>query len=148
MRAIAVPRRGIGDVALAILAEQARAWNLPLLARRRGPDRSRRCDRTSSWRSRRSPSSSTGCAIARASAAPVTVMEEIVQAIQYETMLAAEGAEGLERWENVRELMAAAAEWSEVIVDEDDPGTPLQRFLAEAALLSAVDTQCRESRTA
>ena len=32
IRAIAVPRRGIGDVALATLAEQARAWQLPLLA--------------------------------------------------------------------------------------------------------------------
>ena len=37
-------------------------------------------------------------------------------------------------------MVAAAAEWSEVILEVDEPGTPLQRFLAEATLLSAVDT--------
>jgi DNA helicase-2/ATP-dependent DNA helicase PcrA len=56
-------------------------------------------------------------------------------------VLAAEGPEGADRWENVRELVASAAEWSEVVaVDADDPGTPLERFLAEAALLSSGDT--------
>jgi DNA helicase-2/ATP-dependent DNA helicase PcrA len=41
----------------------------------------------------------------------------------------------------VRELIASAAEWSEVVVpDGEDPSTPLERFLAEAALLTANDT--------
>ncbi len=31
LRAIAVPRRGVGDASLAILGEQARQWNVPLL---------------------------------------------------------------------------------------------------------------------
>ncbi len=62
------------------------------------------------------------------------------RAIDYEALLTAEGIEGVERWENVRELVAAAAEWSEVVTDDESGTTPLQRFLAEAALLSAVDT--------
>jgi DNA helicase-2/ATP-dependent DNA helicase PcrA len=68
-------------------------------------------------------------------------MEELCTALDYEALLLAEGLEGAERWENVRELIASAAEWSEVVTpDAEEPGTPLQRFLAEAALLSAVDT--------
>ena len=140
IRAIAVPRRGIGDMALANLSEQARAWHLPMLAA------AARAETIAALRpSLKIAFTAFADLIAalqqRAGAsAPVTVMEEVVQAIQLETVLAAEGVEGIERWENVRELMAAAAEWSEIVVDEEDPGTPLQRFLAEAALLSAVDT--------
>jgi DNA helicase-2/ATP-dependent DNA helicase PcrA len=54
-------------------------------------------------------------------------------------VLLAEGPEGADRWENVRELVAGAAEWSEV-VGEDESGTPLERYLAEAALVSAADS--------
>jgi DNA helicase-2/ATP-dependent DNA helicase PcrA len=38
--------------------------------------------------------------------------------------------------ENVRELLASAAEWSEE-VEPDEPGTPLERFLATAALTTS-----------
>jgi DNA helicase-2/ATP-dependent DNA helicase PcrA len=140
LRAIGVPRRGIGDVALATLAAQARTWNVPMLAA------AGRADSIASLR----PNIRQGLhgfaqlieALRARSrdALPVAVMEDVVQAIDYETLLAAEGVEGIERWENVRELIAAAAEWSEVIAEDDEPSTPLQRFLAEAALLSAVDT--------
>jgi DNA helicase-2/ATP-dependent DNA helicase PcrA len=72
--------------------------------------------------------------------APAQILEELIRVIDYEVVLAAEGAEGADRWENVRELVASAAEWSEVVVpDAEDPGTPLERFLAEAALLTAND---------
>jgi ATP-dependent DNA helicase UvrD/PcrA len=139
LRAIAVPRRGVGDVALAALAEHARGWNIPMLAA------AERGDAMPDLRPNIRAAFKTfadlirGLRLRIGESAPVTVMEEVVQAIQYETVLAAEGAEGIERWENVRELIAAAAEWSEV-VDDEEPGTPLQRFLSEAALLSAVDT--------
>jgi DNA helicase-2/ATP-dependent DNA helicase PcrA len=46
----------------------------------------------------------------------------------------------VDRWENVRELVASAANWSEEVTEESE-GTPLERFLAEAALLSAADTE-------
>ena len=140
IRAIAVPRRGIGDMALAMLAEQAREWRVPLLAA------AARADTIATLRPNLKTAFTAfaeliaGLRRRAGESAPVVVMEEVVQAIQFETVLAAEGIEGIERWENVRELMAAAAEWSEIVTDEEDPGTPLQRFLAEAALLSAVDT--------
>ena len=55
-------------------------------------------------------------------------------------MLHAEGPEGADRWENVRELVASAADWSEEVTEDPEAGIPLERFLAEAALLSSADT--------
>ena len=139
IRAIGVPRRGVGDVALAALAAQARAWNLPMLAA------SERAEAMPALRPNLRAAFKSfaelvnGLRIRIGASAPVTVMAEVVQAIQFEAVLATEGIEGIERWENVRELMAAAADWSEV-VDDEEQGTPLQRFLTEAALLSAIDT--------
>jgi DNA helicase-2/ATP-dependent DNA helicase PcrA len=73
--------------------------------------------------------------------APADLLEHIIRAIDYEAALHAEGPEGAERWENVRELVASAANWSEEVpVGDDETGTPLERFLAEAALLSSADT--------
>ncbi|MGH7524934.1 MAG: ATP-dependent helicase [Gemmatimonadales bacterium] len=140
VRAIAIPRRGVGDVALATLAEQARAWQVPLLAA------AARADTIAALRPNLKTAFTAFAALITAltervgGKPPVAVMDEVVQAIQLEATLTAEGVEGIERWENVRELIAAASEWSEIIADEGDPATPLQRYLAEAALLSAVDT--------
>ncbi len=139
LRAIAVPRRGVGDVALASLADQARVWNLSLLAAAERAESVALLRPNLRTAFKEFADLINGLRRRIGEAAPVTVMDEVVQAIQYEAVLATEGVEGIERWENVRELMAAAAEWSEV-VDEDEPGTPLQRFLNEAALLSAIDT--------
>jgi DNA helicase-2/ATP-dependent DNA helicase PcrA len=67
------------------------------------------------------------------------VLEQVIRATDYEALLHAEGPEGADRWENVRELVASAANWSEEVTDESE-GAPLERFLAEAALLSSADT--------
>ncbi len=140
LRAVAVPRRGIGPSALAQLAEAARHWELPLLAT------AERAEMINDLRPNVRTAFGDFAALVGGlrervgDASPATVMEELVGALDYEAMLLAEGLEGAERWENVRELVASAAEWSEVVTaDEEEPGTPLQRFLAEAALLSAVD---------
>ena len=72
---------------------------------------------------------------------PADLLEHVIRTINYENVLLAEGPEGADRWENVRELVASAANWSEEAPPEDDEsGTPLERFLAEAALLSSADT--------
>jgi DNA helicase-2/ATP-dependent DNA helicase PcrA len=141
LRAIAVPRRGIGDSSLAILTEQARTWSLPLLPA------ARRSDAILALRPNvRAAFTSFADLVERVTqrsgtSSPATVMEDLIAAIDYEAILALEGVEGAERWDNVRELVASAAEWSEVVTpDDEEPGTPLQRFLNEAALLSAVDT--------
>ena len=79
--------------------------------------------------------------------APADLLEHIIQAINYEAVLLAEGPEGADRWENVRELVASAANWSEEVTPaEDESGTPLERFLAEAALLSSADTVIGEEQ--
>jgi DNA helicase-2/ATP-dependent DNA helicase PcrA len=71
---------------------------------------------------------------------PADLLEELIQAIDYEAVLRQEGPEGPDRWENVRELVASAANWSEVVpTGAEEDGTPLERFLADAALLSSHD---------
>jgi DNA helicase-2/ATP-dependent DNA helicase PcrA len=69
---------------------------------------------------------------------PAAVLERVITELQYEQWLEAEGPEGIERIENVRELLAAAAEWSEEI-EEDEAGSPLERFLATAALTTSAE---------
>ena len=51
------------------------------------------------------------------------MLERLIEAIEYEQVLMAEGPEGADRWENVRELVASAANWSEE-VGTDDGSTP------------------------
>ena len=139
LRAVGVPRRGIGEASLATFRVAARGWNRTLL------EAARIADRITGLR----PNVREGLQRFAAlldelrersrTVPPVYVLEQLIQAIDYESLLLAEGPEGADRWENVRELVAAAAEWSEV-VPEDDTGTPLERFLAEAALVTAADS--------
>ncbi|MGH7517246.1 MAG: ATP-dependent helicase [Gemmatimonadales bacterium] len=140
LRAIGVPRRGIGDTSIAALAGSAAQWSKSLLEAAGMADRVPEL-RPNAREGFRGFAALVGGLAARAGQlAPAQVLEELIRAIDYEAVLAAEGPEGAERWENVRELVASAAEWSEVVVpDAEDPGTPLERFLAEAALLSAHD---------
>src|SRR5439155_1290345 len=69
---------------------------------------------------------------------PATVLEAVLAATGYEQYLAEEGAEGIERIENVRELIAGAAAWAEVQdpqVAADGGGSPVERYLTQAALV-------------
>jgi DNA helicase-2/ATP-dependent DNA helicase PcrA len=139
LRAIAVPRRGIGDAALAELRELAEKWSKPLLATAAIADRA-----TGMRPNIRSALTGFASLIERLRVmsqdqSPAAVLEEILSALNYEAMLKDEGPDGPDRWDNVRELLAGAAQWSEVLPDEEDGTTPLERFLAEAALLSAHD---------
>ncbi|HUG27476.1 MAG TPA: UvrD-helicase domain-containing protein [Gemmatimonadales bacterium] len=139
LRAIAVPRRGIGDAALAELRELAEKWGKPLLATAAIADRA-----TGMRPNIRLALTGFAALIERLRVmsqdqSPAAVLEEILSALNYEAMLKEEGPDGPDRWDNVRELLAGAAQWSEVLPDEEDGTTPLERFLAEAALLSAHD---------
>jgi DNA helicase-2/ATP-dependent DNA helicase PcrA len=69
---------------------------------------------------------------------PAALLERALEAVQYEAHLEKEGPEGLERLENVRELVAAAAEWSEE-AEPDEPGSAVERFLASAALTTSAE---------
>ncbi len=139
LRAIAVPRRGIGETSLASLTLSANTWKHPLLETARMADRvpDLRPNVREAFRS--FAGLIDGLAARASRLAPAEILEQIVRAIDYESVLLAEGPEGAERWENVRELLASAANQSEEVTDEAE-GTPLERFLAEAALLASADT--------
>jgi DNA helicase-2/ATP-dependent DNA helicase PcrA len=134
---VQVPKRGIGDSSLALLQAAATQWSKPLLAT------AAIADRVPELR----PQARKGfqefaelVARLRADAGslpPAAALEQVVEAIQYETHLEAEGTEGLDRIENVRELLAAAAEESEEAADAE--GAPLERFLASAALTTSTE---------
>jgi DNA helicase-2/ATP-dependent DNA helicase PcrA len=138
LRAVQVPRRGVGLATLATLQATAATWNRPLL------DTASIADRISELRPQARESlrgfAHTIQRLARdlPTASPASLLERVIQEINYEAFLAAEGPEGIERIENVRELLAATAEWSED-ADPDEPGAPLERFLASAALASPAE---------
>jgi DNA helicase-2/ATP-dependent DNA helicase PcrA len=138
MRAIAVPRRGIGDASLETFRIAATGWGKTLLESARIADRITGLRPNVREGLQRFAALIDDFRAKSATAAPVLILEALIGAIDYETVLLAEGQEGVDRWENVRELVAAAAEWSEVVTEEDG-STPLERYLTEAALLSAVD---------
>jgi len=141
LRAISVPKRGLGESGLATLAEAAAKWGKSLL------DTSEAAEMVQGLRPgvreglRKFASLIKDLRERAETWTPAQILEQVITSIDYEKVLLAEGPEGMDRWENVRELVASAADWSEVVTpEEDDPTTPLERFLAEAALLSANDT--------
>ena len=140
LRAVAVPRRGLGETSLAALAQQAQHWSRPLLATAAMADRITDLRPNVREAFRNFAAFIEGAGERAGRLAPAEVLEQVIRAIDYEAVLLAEGPEGADRWENVRELVASAADWSEEVTDDPESGTPLERFLAEAALLSAGDT--------
>ncbi|MBA3658036.1 MAG: UvrD-helicase domain-containing protein [Gemmatimonadales bacterium] len=141
LRAVGVPRRGLGETSVAGLIRAAAGWHKPLLAsaaQAEGLTDLRPNVRDAFQKFAQFIERLAGAA---GRLAPVEVLEQVIRGIDYEACLHAEGPEGADRWENVRELVAGAAEWSEVVpADGEDGGTPLERFLAEAALLSSTDS--------
>jgi DNA helicase-2/ATP-dependent DNA helicase PcrA len=137
-RAVAVPRRGIGDATLALIDVAARE-------RGRGMFDALR-DETVIGNLRPAVRQSLEAFVAlivrlRESARESAVDEllrQLIHEIQYEALLRAEGAEGIDRLENVRELIAGAAE---VVADElGEVGlTPLDHFLQQATLMAGTD---------
>ncbi|HSM16897.1 MAG TPA: UvrD-helicase domain-containing protein [Gemmatimonadales bacterium] len=146
LRAIAVPRRGLGPSSLITLGHQATQWNKSLL------DTAAIADRVAGLRPQARRGLLDFAALIQrlrdeaGTLPPAAILELLIAAIDYEAVLEAEGVEGVERWDNVRELVASAAAWSEVLEDDaaasdgEQHGTMLERFLAEAALFSAHDT--------
>ncbi len=137
-RAVNVPRRGLGDVTLAILTERAAldgvsllevSTRLDVLAGMRAGPRAALEEFTSLVQRIR---------VQATDAAVDELLRAVVEAIRYTDHLRAEGPEGADRVENVRELIAGAAE-----VVADDGGevglTPLDHFLQKATLVAGLD---------
>src|SRR2546429_382101 len=102
------PRRGIGDASLALLGRAAAGWQKPLL------EAARRAGSVNDLRPNVREALSGVAALldrlreAVRQADPATALETILATTGYEQYLADEGAEGMERIENVRELVAGA----------------------------------------
>jgi DNA helicase-2/ATP-dependent DNA helicase PcrA len=140
LRAVAVPRRGLGESSLTTLGRTATQWSKSLLETARIADRVPELRPNAREALRSFARLIDDMAAQSGQLPPAEILERLIGAINYEAVLLAEGSEGVDRWENVRELVASAANWSEEASDDPESGTPLERFLAEAALLSAVDT--------
>ncbi|HEX5574799.1 MAG TPA: 3'-5' exonuclease, partial [Gemmatimonadales bacterium] len=139
LRAVGVPKRGLGESSLATLTRFATQWSKPLLETAGIADRIPEL-RPNVREAFRAFAGLIDGAAQRQNLPPADLLEHLIRAIDYEAVLTAEGPEGADRWENVRELVASAANWSEEVPGDDEDGTPLERFLAEAALLSSADT--------
>jgi DNA helicase II / ATP-dependent DNA helicase PcrA len=144
LRAVGVPKRGLGETSLATLDRYATQWEKPLLETARIADRIPEL-RPNVREAFRRFAGLIDEAARLQHLPPADLLEQVIRAINYENVLLAEGPEGADRWENVRELVASAANWSEEVPsEEEEPGTPLGRFLAEAALLSSADSVAGE----
>jgi DNA helicase-2/ATP-dependent DNA helicase PcrA len=137
-RAIGVPKRGLGETTIEMLGEMARKVGVPLLAA------AQRDDLTSGVRPAARAAlaefaRTIGRLRARATDASVTeVLEQLVADIGYAEHLRAEGPEGAERIENVRELVTGAAEL--VTEEGGEVGlTPLDHFLQRTSLVADID---------
>ena len=137
-RAVGVPKRGLGETTIELLADGSRAAGVPLL------EGARRDDIVSPLR----PAARTalaefsrlihGLRERAAEAAVDELLRELVDAIRYGDYLRAEGPESAERLDNVRELITGAAE---TVADElGEVGLrPLDHFLQRASLVADSD---------
>jgi len=137
-RAIAVPKRGLGDATIEQLSAAARAAGVPMLSAAVRPDL------VSSLRpAARAALGEFAALLARfretaREAAVDELLREIVDGIRYADYLKAEGPESADRLDNVRELITGAAET--VADEEGEVGlTPLDHFLQRAMLVSELD---------
>jgi DNA helicase II / ATP-dependent DNA helicase PcrA len=149
LRAINVPRRGIGDASVQSLVQVASKWQKPLLDVARGADRVEGMRPNVREAFRKFASLMDDLRESVGGADPAFAFDRIISAVNYDAYLADEGAEGVERLDNVRELVAGAAAWAEVAEPGDDPedagGTPIERYLTQSALLASTDQVKGES---
>ena len=137
-RAVAAPRRGVGDTTIALLAARAISEGTSML------ELASRDDELSALRGAARTSLQQFVALIRrlrtsaADAGVDELLRDLIDSIAYADYLKAEGQEGIERAENVRELIAGAAE-----VVEEEGGevglTPLDHFLQRATLVAGID---------
>jgi DNA helicase-2/ATP-dependent DNA helicase PcrA len=138
-RAVGVPKRGLGDTSVEMLAGAARAAGVPLLtAAERG-------DILEGLRPAARTALQEFAALVRrfrelaATSAVDELLRDLVEAIRYGDYLKSEGPESVERLENVRSLIDGAAE-----MVQDEGGevglTPLDHFLQRASLVADLDS--------
>jgi DNA helicase-2/ATP-dependent DNA helicase PcrA len=140
LRAVSVPRRGLGDATLETLGTIAREAGRPML------EIAAESSRLASLRpaARQALADFSALILRQRENAKDSAVDEllrnVIEEIRFADHLKAEGPEGMERIENVKELIAGAAE---TVVDEGgELGlTPLDHFLQHASLITDVDRQ-------
>src|SRR5213080_2398865 len=148
LRVVNVPRRGIGDASFTPLVRAATQWGKPLL------ETARAAERIPELRPNVRAAFAGVAALIddlrarHGQADPATALEQVVAAVGYAQYLADEGPEGVERLENVQELIAGAAAWAETAENEGDEAgegetgtgpTLIERYLTQAALVASAD---------
>src|SRR2546428_2740464 len=151
-RVVNVPRRGIGDASFTPLVRAATQWGKPLL------EAARAGERIPDLRPNVRAALAGVAALIddlrarHGEADPATALEQAVAAVGYAQYLADEGPEGVERLENVQELIAGAAAWAETAEDDGDEAghevgeegrgkgaSLIERYLTQAALVTSAD---------
>lgn len=137
-RAISAPRRGVGDTTIELVYAEAQQAGIPLL------EMSRRLHTLTGMRPATRESIATFVALVdrlRVAATDTSVdrlLVDLVESSGFDAALRAEGPEGIERLDNVRELVTSAAET--IIDDGGEIGLrPLDHFLQRATLVTALD---------
>jgi DNA helicase-2/ATP-dependent DNA helicase PcrA len=137
-RAVVMPRRGVGETTVARLSEDARTAGVSLIVAAGRDDLLVGVRSAARTALRDFAALLSRFRVQAEEAAVDELLRDLVDAIGFVDVLRAEGAEGMERIENVRELIAGAAE---VVADEfGEVGlTPLDHFLQQATLVAGTD---------
>ena len=150
LRVVNVPRRGIGEASVDLLVRMGARWRLPLTATAMAGDRIPELRPNLREALRSVAALLAGLREQWGQADPATVLERVIAATGYERYLADEGAEGVDRLENVQELIAGAAEWAELAVagdgaGEEEAASLLERYLTQVALVTPADGGQRDA---
>ncbi len=141
LRTIGVPKRGLGQTTLTGLAAAADGWKMSLLSAAAIAERIQDMRPRARRGLQAFAQSIDSMRAATMDMPPAEALEYLIESIEYEALLHAEGPEGADRFDNVRELVSSAAAWSEVVEDDVPGATPIEQFLADAALMSANDRE-------
>jgi DNA helicase-2/ATP-dependent DNA helicase PcrA len=139
-RAVAIPRRGIGESTLEHLGSRAREAGISMLEAAGSPEH------LAPLRPAARASLSGFAAILKAleelaaSASVADLVKAVVDRIGYKAYLESEEGDPTDRLENVRELVSSAVETMTRDADEPHAARPLDIFLQQVSLLAEIDT--------
>ena len=154
-RAVAAPRRGIGEQSLEVLTRWAAQWGWSLARTAAAAGRLSELRPKSREALEQYAAELDAMRAELGELQPAEALRGIVARTEFEKFLLEEDETGPERVENVAELINAAGAWSEeygaVLPDPDqspdgedgkeDEGSPIQRFLAQAALTTSAESE-------
>jgi len=152
-RAIAAPRRGIGEQSLEVLTRSAAQWGWSLSRTAAAAGRLAELRPKAREALEQYARELEAMRAELAGLQPAEALRGIVARTGFEGFLLEEDETGPERVENVAELITAAAAWSEEwgaqLPDgeelQEEEGTPIERFLALAALTTNAEVDRGEN---